>query len=161
MSAPLMDSRSELALSVCMPQFAEEIRLGHADFAAQTGSFAVITSGYRTYAEQNILFAKGPTVTKARGGYSNHNFAMAVDMEPTEAGSVKFIPDWNTAHPHWTILVACMKNRGLAWGGDWKNMKGDLDHFQLGGVPATPTQADRDAFASGGLSAVWVLYQPK
>lgn len=177
MSVPLMDPRSESFLINLMPAFADELRYGHADFAAETQSFAVITSGNRTYAQQEIEWLKGRdahgnvipkgqpgcgTVTNAHGGYSNHNFGMAVDMEP-DAEPLKpgFQPDWNTLHPHWAVLVRCMKARGIAWGGDWKNMKGDLDHFQFGGTPATPTQSDRNAFTRGGMKAVWSLYSPK
>lgn len=46
-----------------------------------------IISGTRTYAEQDDLYAKGrwggppgPKVTKAKGGQSNHNFAIAWDV---------------------------------------------------------------------------------
>ena len=47
----------------------------------------VIVQDYRTYAQQDALYAKGRTapgsiVTKARGGQSNHNFALAVDVFP-------------------------------------------------------------------------------
>src|SRR5690348_15494967 len=50
--------------------------------AAKNGIRAVVTSGSRTYAEQNALYAQGRTkpgniVTNARGGYSWHNFALA------------------------------------------------------------------------------------
>lgn len=43
----------------------------------------VIVQDYRTYAQQDALYAKGRTtsgsiVTNAKGGQSNHNFALAV-----------------------------------------------------------------------------------
>src|SRR5262245_47874280 len=34
---------------------------------------ALITDGFRSFAEQDALFAKVPKVTNARGGQSNHN----------------------------------------------------------------------------------------
>jgi peptidoglycan LD-endopeptidase CwlK len=36
-----------------------------------------IFSETRIYAEQDALFKKGPKVTTARGGQSNHNFGIA------------------------------------------------------------------------------------
>lgn len=155
-----MDARSEAALAPLMPEFAQKVRNAHKSFAAQTGSFFVVIQGLRTYAEQDALFAKGPSVTKARGGYSNHNFGMAVDVVPDADDTAPGLqPDWDTTHPHWKVLVRSMKAQGLQWGGDWKGMKGDLDHFQMAGVSATPTDADRAAFAHGGLPAVWAMYQ--
>lgn len=155
-------------MAECHPVLVAKVRAAAAVFAAQTGSFFVVLEGLRSYARSDALFAigrdaagnvVGKTVTNARGGWSNHNFGMAVDVAPdVDPQSPGFNPDWNTMHPDWKALVACMKAQGLAWGGDWKNMQGDLDHFQLANVPATPVQADRDAFASGGLAAVWAIY---
>lgn len=46
--------------------------------------FVQITSGYRSFAEQNKLYAQGRTapgkiVTNAKGGQSNHNYGLAID----------------------------------------------------------------------------------
>ena len=55
----------------------------------QRGMKTLITDGMRTFDEQNELFKKGRRgipgeriVTKARGGQSNHNYGLAVDMYP-------------------------------------------------------------------------------
>jgi hypothetical protein len=54
---------------------------------------AMITDGLRTFAEQDSLFAQGrtksgPIVTNARGGESNHNYGLAVDLYPVLDGRV-------------------------------------------------------------------------
>jgi peptidoglycan L-alanyl-D-glutamate endopeptidase CwlK len=153
-----MDAGSEKILALVYPELSLRIHDSHDRFVAATGSFYRVVQGLRTYAEQNALFAQGPDVTKARGGYGNHNFGFAVDCVPDVHGDSIYLPDWNTAHPDWHTMEACMKAAGLAWGGDWKNMKGDIDHFQLATIPATPTDADRAAYAAGGLAKVWALY---
>jgi D-alanyl-D-alanine carboxypeptidase./Putative peptidoglycan binding domain. len=57
------------------------------------GMAALITDGFRTFAEQDALFAQGRTtrgniVTNARGGESNHNYGLAVDLYPVLDGRV-------------------------------------------------------------------------
>lgn len=54
-------------------------------------------------------------------------------------------------------MVAALVAQGLVWGGAWIHMP-DAPHFQLANVPVTPTDADREAFARGGLPEVWRLY---
>jgi peptidoglycan L-alanyl-D-glutamate endopeptidase CwlK len=122
----------------------------------------VITQGLRTIAEQDDLYAQGRTkpgaiVTNARGGYSNHNFGVAVDFAllTNDGRSVSWdtrldgdrdgIADWNE-------VVAIAKTLGFAWGGDWKTFL-DLPHFEMTFGLSTadyragkrPTQAQADA----------------
>jgi hypothetical protein len=159
-----MDPSSEQRLVLVVPELAEKVRAAHDDFAAKTGSTFRVVQGLRTYQEQDALYAQsrtapGPDVTNARGGFSNHNFGMAVDCVPSAHTGPTYEPDWNTAHPAWHTMVDCLKAQGLFWGGDWTGtMHADVDHFQLAGAPDTPTQQDRLAFAEGGLPAVWASY---
>jgi LysM repeat protein len=58
-----------------------------ADALGQLGMQTLITDGLRTFAEQDALFEQGrtkpgPKVTNAKGGLSNHNYGLAVDMYP-------------------------------------------------------------------------------
>lgn len=86
-------------------------------------------SGHRTYAEQDALYAKGrtapgPIVTKARGGFSNHNFGVAVDVglflpDGRYLGDTPFYRD---------IGKVVAKFPTLEWGGDWKFV--DEPHIQ-------------------------------
>ncbi|WP_438498003.1 M15 family metallopeptidase [Paenibacillus sp. IHBB 3054] len=119
------------------------------------GVNVVITQGLRTYAEQDGLYAKGRTsqqlaavglsyvaaqpneqvVTKARGGYSNHNFGWAIDF-------ALLLPDgrsvsWDTLRdgdkdslPDWSEVVEEAKKLGFEWGGDWRTFK-DMPHLQM------------------------------
>jgi len=86
-----------------------------------------VTDGFRSVEEQDKLYAKGRTakgsiVTKARGGYSNHNFGLAVDVVPMENGKL----NWETNQ--WSLIGRIGESRGLEWGGRWKFL--DRPHFQ-------------------------------
>jgi peptidoglycan L-alanyl-D-glutamate endopeptidase CwlK len=87
-----------------------------------------VVQGLRTFAEQNALYAKGRTksgkiVTKARGGYSYHNYGLAIDVAEIKNGKVI----WNT---QWNKIVPIAKKYGFEWGGSWKSFK-DKPHFQI------------------------------
>ena len=88
-----------------------------------------ITDGYRTFAEQDKLYAKGRTasgniVTNAKGGQSYHNYGLAFDCYLTENGQVTFKKAVNKE------IAQIGKNLGLDWGGDFQSIK-DMPHFQL------------------------------
>lgn len=93
-----------------------------------SGVDIIITSTYRDYESQNKLFAKGRTekgkiVTKARGGYSYHNFRVAFDVVPIEHGKAI----WDDMEL-WNIVGRIGQTLGLEWGGTWKFK--DRPHFQ-------------------------------
>jgi LAS superfamily LD-carboxypeptidase LdcB len=108
-----------------------EIRNKVIDFfneAERKGIILRITSGYRTYDEQNKLYAQGRTiagsiVTNAKGGESNHNFALAFDVVQMINGKA----DWNC---DWNAIAKIGKSFGFDWGGDWKTFK-DKPHFEM------------------------------
>jgi len=88
-----------------------------------------ITDGFRTFAEQDKLYAKGRTtggskVTKAKGGQSYHNYGLAFDCYFTKNGKVDF------SHPITPEVAKIGQELGLEWGGAWKSFK-DFPHFQL------------------------------
>lgn len=99
----------------------------------------VITQGLRTIAEQNALYAQGRTaagqiVTNAKGGYSFHNFGLAIDFallldnggvswDMSRDGDGDRAKDWNE-------VVSVAKSLGFEWGGDWREFK-DYPHFQM------------------------------
>ncbi|WP_218280269.1 M15 family metallopeptidase [Verrucomicrobium spinosum] len=68
--------------------------------------------------------APGSIVTKARGGYSNHNFGIAFDIGVFEG--TEYIGE----SPKYAAVAAIAKDLGLEWGGDWKSIQ-DQPHFQL------------------------------
>lgn len=151
----MIDSISNTRLALVHPDLARLVNAA-ADVLAGQGIGFRVAQGLRTYAEQDALFAQIPKVTNARGGWSNHNFGQAVDCYPFLAGSSGAL-DWNSCSPRFQKMVAALKDQGLAWGGDWHSIV-DPPHFQLANVPVTPTDADRAAFAAGGLAAVWAQY---
>lgn len=91
--------------------------------AVANGINIVITSGHRSYEEQNALYAKGG-VTKARGGYSNHNFGLAFDVTIFNDKE----PVWES--PDYKKVGKLGVALGLDWGGNWTSFK-DEPHFQL------------------------------
>ena len=78
-----VDERSETNIAT-LPLEVQPIARSLVQKAALNEIQIKIISGFRTYAEQNKLYAKGrtksvPKVTNAREGYSNHNFRVAFD----------------------------------------------------------------------------------
>ena len=93
------------------------------------GIDARIISGTRSYDEQNALYAQGRTrpgqiVTKARAGYSNHNFGIAFDIGIFENG--RYLPQ----SPLYAQAGPIGKSFGLSWGGDWLRFR-DEPHYEL------------------------------
>ncbi|MBY9079060.1 M15 family metallopeptidase [Paenibacillus sp. HN-1] len=105
-----------------------------------TGIPIIITQGLRTVAEQNALYEQGRTkpgaiVTNARGGYSYHNYGLAIDF-------ALLLPDgknvsWDMKRDgngdgsvDWMQAVQMAKDLGFEWGGDWSSFK-DYCHLQM------------------------------
>jgi len=123
-----VDSRSEKVIATLLPQV-QPIARALVQKASLAGITIKIISGLRTYAEQDALYAQGRTtpgsvVTKARGGYSNHNFGIAFDIGVFEGS--KYLPD----SPKYKAVGALGVDLGLDWGGNWKTIV-DQPHFQL------------------------------
>lgn len=123
-----VDARSEGNIATLHPQVRPLAR-ALIQKAAQRGIKAVITSGTRTYAEQNDLYEQGRSkpgkvVTNARGGQSNHNFGIAFDITLFDGAS----PVWES--PKYKTVGQIGKSLGLNWGGDWASIK-DEPHFEL------------------------------
>jgi hypothetical protein len=88
-----------------------------------------IGSGYRSPAEQDKLFAKGPGVTRARGGRSMHNYGLAADVYPfTKEG----IPSYKDAQAAYDYMGEVANNLNMTWGGTpgWGGPPGDYGHVQ-------------------------------
>lgn len=132
-----VSQRNEKAIARLHPQVRGLIRKFINDVYLKHQIQLVIVQDYRTYEQQDALYAKGRTtsgriVTKAKGGQSNHNFALAVDIFPLWADG-KLHMDAKSDAENIKILkkVAPIgKSIGLEWGGDWKSIT-DNPHFQL------------------------------
>lgn len=124
----LVDQRSEKTIATLHPSIQDKARKFVQEAALQ-GITIKIISGLRSYEEQDALYAKGRTVsgnivTKARAGYSNHNFGLAFDIGIFENG--KYVPE----SPKYAKAAHVGKWLGFEWGGDWKTIK-DEPHYQL------------------------------
>ena len=119
-----------------------------------------VTQGLRTWAEQDALYAQGRTtpgeiVTHAAGGYSWHNFGMAIDLVPEDITPGQ--PDWNLNNPVWARMVSIAESLGLVSGAEWHGADLDVPHVQLTGrFPVSPNDEVRAIFQQRGLIAdVW------
>lgn len=143
------DERTEKNLATLLPKAAEVARkflAAAADYLKDTNIIVKVISGTRTYAEQNALYSQGRTapgriVTKARGGYSNHNFGVAFDIGLFLAG--KYLDE----SPIYRKLGTVGESAGLEWGGRWTSMT-DEPHYQ---VPTGLTLAQMRDYKSRGL----------
>ncbi len=97
--------------------------------AAANGIRIRVISGLRSYEEQAALYAQGRTspgkiVTRARAGYSNHNFGIAFDVGVFEGNA------YVAESPKYKAVSVLGMELGLEWGGSWKRIV-DAPHFQL------------------------------
>ncbi|MBO6051080.1 MAG: M15 family metallopeptidase [Bacteroidales bacterium] len=92
-----------------------------------SGDFIRISQGYRTFQEQDNLYAQGRTlggnvVTNAKGGQSTHNFGLAFDIVGIKDGKLDYNLDWS-------FISTLAKDKGFEWGGDWTGFE-DKPHFE-------------------------------
>ena len=123
-----VDPRSEKVISTLLPEV-QPIARALVQKAALGGIRIKIISGFRTYAEQDALYAQGRTapgdvVTNARAGYSNHNFGIAFDVAVFEGNT------YLEESPKYKAVGVIGMDLGLEWGGNWKTLV-DQPHFQL------------------------------
>ncbi|MHA6533046.1 M15 family metallopeptidase [Paenibacillus sp. BAC0078] len=100
----------------------------------------LITQGLRTIAAQDELYAQGRTkpgaiVTNAKGGYSYHNYGLAIDFALLLPNGSNVSWDMkrdgdNDQTSDWLEVVRQAKDLGFEWGGDWSSFK-DYPHFQM------------------------------
>jgi peptidoglycan L-alanyl-D-glutamate endopeptidase CwlK len=134
----LVDERSEKNLITLCPEVQPVAREFIRQCHAKGWDFR-ITSGTRTYEQQERLYRQAidgldndkdgkvdesdERVTKARAGYSNHNFGIAIDITLFDEST----PVWESLLYREVARVG--KALGFEWGGDWSSFK-DLPHYQ-------------------------------
>lgn len=99
----------------------------------------LITCTYRSWREQNSLYAQGRSkpgaiVTKAKAGQSAHNFTIegspaskAFDIVPVRDGKLM----WSDKHPDWLEAGKIGMDLGLNWYGRPGSSFREFPHFQL------------------------------
>lgn len=127
-SISAVDPRSEKVISTLLPEVQPMAR-ALVQKAALSGIKIKIISGFRSYEEQNALYAQGRTspgsiVTNAKAGYSNHNFGFAFDVGVFEGNT------YLGESPKYKAVGVIGMDLGLEWGGNWKTIV-DEPHFQL------------------------------
>lgn len=155
-----MDTISETRLAVVWPTLAGKTR-ALADALAAKGIYIRVVQGLRTVAEQDALFAQGrttpgPRVTNVRGGYSWHNYGLAVDCVPSiEGPDAPFTPNWDSDAPSYPTMWEAARLLGLTCGADWTSFP-DPPHLQLTGQypPSGPNSVVRQ-LAIQGLPPFW------
>lgn len=123
-----MDERSEKNIATLSPEVQPLARKLIETGQAQGINVKVI-GGTRTYAQQDELYAQGRSrpgkiVTKARGGYSWHNFGMAFDIGIFSPNGQHYYGESES----YAVCGAIGEALGLEWGGDWDFV--DEPHFQ-------------------------------
>lgn len=135
--------RSEKNMGSGMNSVVKESALELIKRAYKEGIYVQISSGFRSFADQNVLYAQGRTksgnvVTNARGGYSNHNFGLAIDYFLVSDDGSKAL--W-TVNDKWRRVAAIGKELGFSWGGDWKSFP-DYPHLEMiGGLSTAQLRA--------------------
>lgn len=134
-----MDAISIQRINQLHPSVRNEVKniLAQCDEVLTGRAKVRIAQGYRSFAEQDALYAQGRTkpgkkVTNAKGGQSIHNYGFAVDIVliiDGKTASWDTVKDWDGDKiSDWMEVVNVFKRNGWSWGGDWKTFK-DLPHF--------------------------------
>ncbi len=130
-----LDARSEGNLQTILPRVQLKLRhwLAEAIPAAKAQGYTLkVICGTRSYDEQNTLYAQGRTkpgsrVTNAKGGYSNHNFGIAIDIGLfDDANGGKYV---ESDAPYRKLAKACPPPPSITWGGSWASFP-DTPHYQ-------------------------------
>lgn len=109
------------------------------DQASEIGIEILITDGYRSPEEQDILHGQGRTmsgsiVTYAEAGESYHNYGLAIDFAlRLDDDSVVWDierDDNGNGKSDWFEVAMIGKNLGFDWGGDWQRFK-DYPHLEM------------------------------
>lgn len=147
--ADKIDVKNAAALAKVAPTLQRRGKL-FIDAAFKDGMRVQIVQGFRTFQEQDALYAQGRTksgkkVTNARGGQSMHNYGLALDFAPVVNGQVSWDEKLYKRFGEFADAA------GLEWGGRWKFT--DLPHVQDDeGMSLANIQG---VYRAQGLHALW------
>jgi len=99
------------------PKFRVPVAIFLSDIENKLGLTVYITSGYRTFAEQQVLYKQNKQ--NAKPGYSDHNFGFAMDINIMDKNNKIILRKANTSK-QWrdSGVVAIAENLNFLWGGD-------------------------------------------
>lgn len=123
----MIDSRSLTELHPAVRRAAEELKRR----MAAAGYDVLVTSTYRDFERQDVLYAQGRTapgaiVTNCRGGESIHNYGLAFDICKNVKGQ-----EYSDA-AFFALAGKTGMEMGLVWGGSWAGFV-DKPHFEYTG----------------------------
>jgi peptidoglycan L-alanyl-D-glutamate endopeptidase CwlK len=132
---PTWDSHTDRRIGKLHPKVRATARKFIILLERNMGKKVRVTSGFRSFADQDALFARGRTilmdgnkrvriVTNARAGQSYHNYGVAFDV--VEIKNHKAL--WS--NPDWRSIGELGVQLGFKWGGNWTGFK-DRPHFQM------------------------------
>lgn len=141
----MRDQKTMERIALMHPKLRDEVYEIYDEICKELKGKAICRFTYtlRTFAEQRDLYAQGRTkagkiVTKAREGFSLHNYGLALDivllLDRDKDGRYTEV-SWDTKGDFdadgvsdWMEIVNIFKQYGWEWGGDWKFY--DAPHFQ-------------------------------
>ena len=88
-----------------------------------------MTCSYRTFEQQDKIFANGSS--KAKGGQSYHNYGIAFDVVENPGRGIPFGFDESYPKSRWHEIGRIGKEHGFEWGGEFRDFF-DGPHFQVG-----------------------------
>ena len=125
------------------------------------------TYAYRTFEEQEKLYAQGrtapgPIVTYSQPGFSWHNFGLAVDS-CFRSKTDPYLAQDPDKDKLWSAFGSICRQEGLRWGGDFQIGQQDPPHAQITYNMTMPVA--RDIYKRVGISGLWTRidtdYLPK
>lgn len=126
----MMDKITLDRIKLLHPALREEAEKIYADICAAMpqGVVCRFTHTFRSFPEQNKLYAigrskPGKVVTNARGGFSFHNYGLAIDFVLLVNGQ----PSW-AVDKNWLAVIAIFESYGWESGYYWKFK--DAPHVQ-------------------------------
>lgn len=133
LDASALDARTREHIASLDPKararFEQFARLAKAT-AATFGCDFIGIEGHRTWEEQDALYQKRPKVTNARGGFSNHNFGIAMDFGVFRGKSYQDEANPDLARRVHEACAVHARKLGFEWGGDWKWLR-DFPHYEI------------------------------
>lgn len=123
------DAASDKKIATLHPSIQDKVKAFILKTDNRFGIKLRVTDGFRTIAQQNSLYAQGrrgikgePTVTGAKGGQSNHNYGLAIDVVPMVNGTA------NYSSSQYPLIGRIGESVGLGWGGRFRSV--DMPHFE-------------------------------